>query len=156
MSQTEIACALAGAAALGTMYLVTKPSRHAPAQAGGGTCASAMRTVEGEVSGQAAGAAAGAAQVPWDQGQVLYAAPESTKPSPIDGATRRRLAVDRSYNDALHESLGTRTIGHTIIRPGMCDPSVDPAVKAIDCRKLKDVMLFNVPCDHLSPVVAQN
>ena len=152
MSQTEIACALAGAAALGTMYLVTKPSRHAATQVGGGTCASAMKTVMGGSSDPAPGAT----EDYWEQGQRHYPAPESNKHSATDGNTRRRLAADSAYNYHLHESKGTRTIGHTIIRPGMCDPSADPAVAAKGCAKLRDVMVFNVPCDHLSPAVAQN
>ncbi len=154
MSQTEIACALAGAAALGTMYLVTKPSRHAATQVGGGTCASAMKTVMGGSSDPAPGAA----EDYWHKGDTHFHPPELQKHSATDQMTRRRLAADTAYNYHLHESLGTKTIGSTIIRPGMCGPSKDPAAAA-NCAKLKDVMVFNVPCDHLdhhSPPVAQN
>lgn len=146
---SEVGCALAGAAALGAVIVISTNATggkrmFAPR---GGQCASAMRTTTSNNPQTTPGAATcsgGGGLVDGFNAPTHFDPPSLQTPVNAQaGMTAQRRTLTEMVTAQLDSSLNTKLTGHSVLTVGRC---ADDAAKP-DCTNIKSNMWFNSPLD---------
>jgi hypothetical protein len=144
----EIGCALAGAAALGAVIVISTnvggKRMFAPR---GGQCASAMRTTTSnnpQTDKGAATCSGGGGLIDGFNAPTHFDPPSLQTPVNAQaGMTAQRRTLTEMVTAQLDSSLNTKLTGHSVLMAGRC---ADDAAKP-DCTNIKSHMWFNSPLD---------